>query len=506
MRRLLLLVALVALSPRAPSFAQDLSDEATDHCVRAAAKIVMLTDSGRGGSTGSGSIIDPRGYVLTNFHVVGHVHPETGQPGTLLNSRNRVLVATVESPRDPARPRWVGAVVRGDVRLDLALVRILSDTDGNPVEGAPFPTVQMATTDALRPGSRVWAFGFPLGVRTINVTGGTIAGFQMNAQGQVSWLRSDAEFNPGNSGGMLVDAQGRLVAVPTRVFSGRGRGRALEPVELARPVERIPRRWLEELRRGPIDDVRIDGVATLRPGEKLQDTALGDHGSVGAPDQHFYVLDGHRAGVARTEPPLPIGLLHGGQLVREGRGSVPIAADDPDGLVVSVLVPDAAEEGVNFTVAYEPAPTFEVGAVGPQPAPPDPAPLATRDVAPAPTPEAPPAFPAAPDTATTVRGRVVDAISGQPVPNAWVIVGRPGVDLDRVLAGYLAGLLPEDELPRVLVGMGRSDVRGLYTIGGLAPGRYPSRAMARGYRPAPLILTVDQRGGVLDMRAIVLQR
>ncbi len=519
MRWCALLLALPMVAFGTPAESQELSDEAADRCVRAAAKIIMLTDSGRGGSTGSGSIVDPRGYVLTNFHVVGHVHPRTGRPGTLINSRNRVLLATVESARNAARPRWVGAVVRGDVRLDLALIRILADTDGNRIEGAPFPTVQMATTDSLRPGSRVWAFGFPLGVRTINVTGGAIAGFQMNARDRVSWLRSDAEFNPGNSGGMLVDAQGRLVAVPTRVFGGGEGSRALEPVELARPVERIPRAWLEELMRGPIDDLRIEGVATLSPGERLQDTALGDGGSIGSPDQHLYVLSESRAGIARTDPPLPLGLLDGERLVREGRGHVPILDGDPDDLVLSVLVPGASETPVSFTVAYEPASPPPVAAIppgsnspaaravmpGPVPSAPSRLPT-TRNVAPSPAPNAPPTFPAARPLAATVRGQVVDALSGRPVPNAWILVGRPGTDLNGALRELMAGRLSENELQMLLVGMARSDVRGLYAIGGLAQGRYPVAAFARGYRPAPLVLTVSQQGGIIPLQAIQMQR
>ncbi len=160
MKKSLVTVCLCLCVGALPSFghAQELSSEITDRCVRASVKVVMLNDS-NGGSTGSGSMIDTRGYVLTNFHVVGHMRPETGRPGQLYNARNRVHLATVNNARQSARPRWLGVVVRGDVQLDLALVRIVSDTDGHAVEGAPFHAVPMAPPDPLRPGSRVWAFG-----------------------------------------------------------------------------------------------------------------------------------------------------------------------------------------------------------------------------------------------------------------------------------------------------------------------------------------------------------
>ena len=63
------------------------------------------------------------------------------------------------------------------MRLDLALIRIVSQADGTPIpEGTVFPTVELATTTDIRPGASLWCFGFPLGVRTINVTGGTWPG------------------------------------------------------------------------------------------------------------------------------------------------------------------------------------------------------------------------------------------------------------------------------------------------------------------------------------------
>ncbi|MEZ4252503.1 MAG: serine protease [Polyangiales bacterium] len=285
-----------------PSWAQDIDDASAERAIRASVKVVMLTPGG-GGSTGSGSMIDPRGYVLTNFHVVGHMRPETGTPGTLLSPDNRVHLATVDDAR--RRPVRVGvesscAATYVRPRVD----RIIGDANGNPVGNVRFPTIPMAGTRALRPGSRVWAFGFPLGVRTINVTQGSIAGFQMNAREEVAWLRSDAEFNPGNSGGMLVDARGQLVAVPTQVYHGRGR--ALEPVELARPVERIPAEWLEAMRRGAIEDVRITGVGAVGVGRPIRDRGLRRRRDARrARSTLLHAGRRSRAARIRTEPPPP---------------------------------------------------------------------------------------------------------------------------------------------------------------------------------------------------------
>lgn len=493
--------------------AQDLDDASALRATRASVKVVVLT-AGGGGSTGSGSMIDPRGYVLTNFHVVGHMTPESGVPGALLDPNNRVHLATVDDPRQSARPRFVGVVVRGDVRLDLALVRIIGDAEGNPLRGnESFPTVPLANTRALRPGSRVWAFGFPLGVRTINVTQGSIAGFQMNARDDVAWLRSDAEFNPGNSGGMLVDARGQLVAVPTQVYHGRGR--ALEPVELARPVERIPAEWIEALRRGHVDDVRITGVAAVGVGRPVRDVAFGDHGALDAPDQHFYTLADVRGPArVRTEPPLPVALLGREGVIREGRGVVELAANDPPGAIVSVLVPNAADEPVTYTVGVETdagaavaaAPTGTIDFSRPLPATTSPAP-ATNAPTNVPNPFDVPGNVAPAPVGFSIRGGLVDGTGGRPVASAWVFVGRPDADLQGALTAFLQGRISEQQLDTVLVGVTRSDVRGLYAMRGLPEGRFPFALVAEGYRPQFLTLTlVDASQPDVDLGPVRLAR
>ena len=340
---LTLSVLMLLLGGAATASAQDLSSVVTRRAVRAAVKIT--SDAGGGeGATGSGTIIDPRGYVLTNFHVVGHTHPGMGAPGSFINPSNEVRLAMVSTARDSAQERYLGRVVRADLRLDLALVRIVSDVDGAPIPPSRrFPTVPLANTRRLRPGSRLFAFGFPLGVRTINVTSGEMSGFQMNSRDEVAWIRTDAEFNPGNSGGMLLDRRGRLVAVPTAVLSGRG---TLEPIELARPVERIPDEWTRALRQGHIDDVVVGGVPQLSLASEHAEEAVGDGGPFDRPEMHYYELPSERPLRVRVRPALSIGLLtHDGRVIREGRGEIEVRSTDPANIVLAVLIPPRAESG-----------------------------------------------------------------------------------------------------------------------------------------------------------------
>lgn len=343
-RRVVLLLSAFALAGVGSSAsAQDLSTAVTRRAVRAAVKITAEGPEGQV-STGSGSIIDPRGYVLTNFHVVGHTHPGDGPPGSFINASNEVRLAMVGSARESAEERFVGRVVRADIRLDLALVRIVSEVDGRPVaESRRFPSIAMADTSHLRPGSRLFAFGFPLGVRTINVTSGEMSGFHMNSREEVAWIRTDAEFNPGNSGGMLLDRRGRLVAIPTAVLSGRG---TLEPIELARPVERIPDEWRRALRRGHIDDVEVSGMPSLALGGETTDHATGDGNAFDRPEMHYYELPAQRPLRVSVSPALPVGLLApNGRVIREGRGALEVRSSDPQDAVVGVLIPPRAESG-----------------------------------------------------------------------------------------------------------------------------------------------------------------
>lgn len=332
--------------------AQELSSAATRRAVRASVKITAewlpSTCGGRfqgrsPASTGSGSIIDPRGYILTNFHVVGHTRPGNGVPGTFFNPQNEVRIALADHPRMAARDRYIGRVVRADTRLDLALIRIISDADGNPLpRGHRFTAIRLADTSRLRPGSRLYAFGFPLNVRTINVTSGEMSGFQMNSRDEVAWIRTDAEFNPGNSGGMLLDRRGHLVAVPTSVVSGTG---TFEPIEFARPVERIPREWRRLLRRGHIEDTVVDGVPQLPMGE-LIDEAVGDGSSFDRPEMHYFRLPAQRPVRIEVSPALSIGLLTScGRVLREGRGRIEVRSSDPQDAVLGLLIPARAESG-----------------------------------------------------------------------------------------------------------------------------------------------------------------
>ena len=508
---LLVVFTLVTHAERAQ--AQQLSPEITEACIRAAVKVVAIDPNGRALGTGSGSMIDPRGYVLTNFHVVGNTRPDHGVPGTLHNPENLVHIATVAHARQAARPGWIGRVVRADARLDLALIRIVADVSGRPVGNHRFPTVPLGSLDGVNPGTRVWAFGYPLNVRTINVTSGDIAGLEINTRDEVSWIRSDAEFNPGNSGGMLVDVAGRLVGIPTSVFAGQ-RGVTLEPIELARPVERLPGRWLSDLRRGPIDDVEITGVIALRAGgPAVESVALGD-GQIGSPDQHFFRVSA--AGAVATEPPLPIAVMRGDEVLRSSTGSVDVLGSDPSDVVISILVP-RGEVPVPYRVQQtrgDTTPVEDPVAQAPPPAGPAPDPFLDADPAGSggpvdPRPNGSPTGPSggavAVASGTAVQVVVLDAVSGRPVDGgALLMIGRPGVDVMETLALVLRNQISEAALRQRLVGVGVTDETGTARVEGVSAGEYPMLIHGRsGYRMLRGSVRVPPNAGQLHSIGVV---
>ena len=161
-------------------------------------------------SSGSGVILDPDGYIMTNAHVVFNatrVEVELAVP--------RGAAATGRSVLRP-RGRLVGAQVVGvDTETDLAVLKIQVEQ--------PLPFLSLADSDELRTGQLVMAFGSPLGLAE-SVSLGVVSAVARQPQpdGPMIYIQTDASINPGNSGGPLVDVQGRVVGISTFILSQSG--------------------------------------------------------------------------------------------------------------------------------------------------------------------------------------------------------------------------------------------------------------------------------------------
>ena len=160
-------------------------------------------------SGGSGVILDPEGYIVTNAHVV------TGaQIIQVLLTRLPQGIPQGTSILKP-RGEMLGAEIVGiDQETDLAVLKIRE---------RELPFVTLGDSDELRKGQLVMAFGNPFGLEN-SVTLGVVSavGRQLQPEDPMVYIQTDAPINPGNSGGPLVDARGRLVGINTFIFSQSG--------------------------------------------------------------------------------------------------------------------------------------------------------------------------------------------------------------------------------------------------------------------------------------------
>jgi Do/DeqQ family serine protease len=161
---------------------------------------------------GSGVIVSPNGYILTNHHVI--------------EGADNIEV-TLNDQRK-ARARIVGT----DPETDLAVLRIELDK---------LPAIVMGNSDEIEIGDQVLAIGNPFGVGQ-TVTSGIVSALGRNQLGInvfENFIQTDAAINPGNSGGALVDTQGHLLGINTAIYSRSGGSLGIGfaiPVSTARQV------------------------------------------------------------------------------------------------------------------------------------------------------------------------------------------------------------------------------------------------------------------------------
>ena len=157
---------------------------------------------------GSGVIITEEGLVLTNHHVV--------------KDGKRIEVMLLDGRQFAARD------VKSDERSDLAILRI----DANE----KFPTVEIGESSDLSVGDWVLAIGSPFNLHS-TVSAGIISGKNRPLEGLIKGrvLQTDAAVNPGNSGGPLIDLDGKVVGINTAISSNSG---AFQGVGFAIPVSR----------------------------------------------------------------------------------------------------------------------------------------------------------------------------------------------------------------------------------------------------------------------------
>lgn len=159
---------------------------------------------------GSGVIVNPDGYILTNNHVV--------------SGASDVEVVT------PDQRQFKAKVIGSDPLTDVAVIKI---------EATGLPTLPLGDSSELKVGDVVFAIGQPFGVgetATMGIVSATGRGLGSAIEHYEDFIQTDAAINPGNSGGALIDLHGNLIGINTAILSGGGGEGGNEGVGFAIPI------------------------------------------------------------------------------------------------------------------------------------------------------------------------------------------------------------------------------------------------------------------------------
>jgi len=242
------------------------------------------------GSSGSGSIIDTRGYVLTNNHVIENAH--------------RIFINLADGSQ------YEGSLVGTDPENDIAVLKF------TPPRGTELTTIPYGDSSNLLVGQKVLAIGNPFALeRTLTV--GIVSGLGRPIQTSRNriirdMIQTDASINPGNSGGPLIDTQGRMIGINTMIVSPSGGSVGIGFAVPVNTAKRVVNEIMQygKVRRGWIDATVVQIFPSLVRYAKLP------------VDQGLLISRTTRGGLAEKA-----GLRQGTEPVQYGRSVIYLGGD-----------------------------------------------------------------------------------------------------------------------------------------------------------------------------------
>ena len=279
-------------------------------------------------SQGTGFIISADGYVLTNHHVI--------------EGADELHVQLAD------RRELAAKLIGSDAETDVALLKL--DATG-------LPTVKLGDSDTLKPGQWVVAIGSPFGFNhsvTAGIVSATGRSSQMAGQQYVPFIQTDVAINRGNSGGPLLDIEGRVVGINSQIFSNTG---GFMGVSFAIPIETAMR---------SADQLKKQGyVARGMLGVRIQDVTRDVARSLGLPSSSGALVfqvepDGaaDKAGIKVQD----VILSFNGQEVA-GSAQLPplVGAADPGSKAQVKVFRDGKERTITVTVGEAPRDSTTAG-------------------------------------------------------------------------------------------------------------------------------------------------
>ena len=190
-------------------------------------------------AVGSGVLISSDGLIMSNQHIIENCYGD-------------IFIATTNDVDTPTEIKYFAEVIQESFELDLVLLKITSSVDNTPLDNT-FEYFELSSTDelALGDGLEIWGFPTARGDGTtyslkINLTKGTVSGFESDYQIKRGWIVTDADVTYGNSGGAALDKLGKLVGIPTF-----GTTEGASWISYLRSVDVI-KAWLSETNSSPL--------------------------------------------------------------------------------------------------------------------------------------------------------------------------------------------------------------------------------------------------------------
>lgn len=214
---------------------------------------------------GSGFIVSPDGYILTNAHVV--------------RDADEVEVKLID------KRKFIAKVIGADSRTDVAVIKITASS---------LPTVKLGDPAKLRVGEAVAAIGSPFGFEN-SVTAGIVSakGRSLPSESYVPYIQTDVPINPGNSGGPLFNMRGEVVGINSQIYSRSGGYQgvsfaipidiAMEVVDQLKKSGKVSRGWLgvaiQEVTADLADSFGLDRprgalISQVQPGSPAEKSGL----------------------------------------------------------------------------------------------------------------------------------------------------------------------------------------------------------------------------------------
>jgi S1-C subfamily serine protease len=255
------------------------------------------------GESGSGSIIDTSGLVLTNNHVISNA--------------TKVYINLADGTQIE------GTVIGADAENDIALLKF------TPPSGALLKTIPFGDSENLKVGQKVLAIGNPFALErtlTVGIVSGLGRPIKISNQNIIrDMIQTDASINPGNSGGPLLDANGKMIGINTMIYSPSGGSVGIGfavPIDTAKRVVAELRQY-GKVRRGWIDATVVQLFPRLVQFAKLPVS------------NGLLVSRTKRNGLAEKA-----GLRQGSEAVRYGKSTIYLGGDiitNVDGIATDTL-------------------------------------------------------------------------------------------------------------------------------------------------------------------------